>query len=319
MPFIFKTIEATREDGEFVLRGRILSGAFFGPEAIVMRSSDGTEFVAHVRQHGMESPEGWPVVAQHRETTLVLRTPLPPLGFEVVEVEGIGVIAKASERIDMSNILLEPEFWAMHLGQHCESEDIEDPGLEWLGVTQRQVSDWYVERIQDPIERGVWPYLRVAVSSSKYIELEMAGGVEYQDRIWIGDASASARALLGYHSGHFSLPALRVEELTHIAELTGWAPVNLLWLSATYLEEDRDIGPLVMRLVSGVPGLASEHREVMAEAFLEGLKVNGLKWLHDPTLGWINNWIYSQRNPQSLLSTLKSDDFAYIQRFFAPA
>ena len=319
MPFIFKAIEATREDDEFVLRGRILSGAFFGPEAIVMRSPDGTEFAAHVRQHGMESPEGWPVVAQHRETTLILRTPLPPAGFEVVEVEGVGVIAQASERIDLSSMLSEPEFWAVQLELRCELEDIEDPGLEWLGVTQLEVSDWYAKRIQEPIERGVWPYLRVAVSPSKYIELEMAGGVEHQDRIWIGDPSASARALLGYHSGHFSLPALRVEELTHIAELTSWAPVNLLWLSATYLEDDRDIGPLVMRLVSGVPGLASEHREVMAEAFLESLKVNGLKWVDDPTLGWINNWIYSQRNPQSLLCTLKSDDFAYIQRFFASA
>jgi hypothetical protein len=319
MPFTFKVIGVTRESDELVLSGRILSGAFFGPEAIIMRSSDGTEFASYVLQHGMESPEGWPVVPQHRQTTLTLRTPLPPHGFNVVELEGVGVVAQASGRIDMSNMLLEPEFWATQLELHCQSDDTENPGLEWLGVTQQAASEWYLERIQAPINRGVWPYLRVEVEASKYIEFEMAGGAEYQDRILIGDTSTGERALLGYHSGHFSLPALRIEELAHIAQLTEWAPANLLWLSATYMQDDRDIRSLVVRLVSGVPGLSSRHHQVMADAFLESLKVSGLKWVVDPTLGWINNWAYSQRNPQSLLCHLKSAEFAFVQRFFASA
>jgi hypothetical protein len=34
-------------------------------------------------------------------------------------------------------------------------------------------------------------------------------------------------------------------------------------------------------------------------------------------LGLINNWPYSQRNPQSQLSLLKPADFSFIRRFFA--
>ncbi len=40
---------------------------------------------------------------------------------------------------------------------------------------------------------------------------------------------------------------------------------------------------------------ARRANALMADALLEGLKVSGLRWVDDPTLGRVNNWIYSQR------------------------
>jgi hypothetical protein len=89
-----------------------------------------------------------------------------------------------------------------------------------------------------------------------------------------------------------------------------------LWFSTTYLEEGFNLKSLIEKLVSAVPGLSRNKVEIMSEIVLENLAVDGLSWTRDPNLGWVNNWPYSQRNPASLLSTLKPADFAYIQQFF---
>jgi hypothetical protein len=36
----------------------------------------------------------------------------------------------------------------------------------------------------------------------------------------------------------------------------------------------------------------------------------------DPDLGWINNGVYSQRNPKREMSLLERQDFQFIQWFF---
>lgn len=317
MPFTFEPLEVTREGNELVLRGRVVTGAYFGPEPVVLRSPTGDELPSHIHSHGIEYPEGWPVLPEHRESILILRIPLPPPEFKIATITGLGAIEPATERVDISHVVTEPEFWAMQLALHFTPEDTEDPGLEWLGVRPKAAEDWFEVHVQCHIDRGIWPYVRVQLPSSQYIELEMAGGIEYQDRIWIGHISGGQRTLLGYKSGHFSLPALRIQEVFWLAELTDWSPNNLLWLSAVYLEDGMYPISEATRLVSGVPGLVSGNEAVMAEALLRNLAVEGLKWVPDQTLGWINNGDCSQRNPKSLLSILKGPDFTYIRQFFS--
>ena len=41
MPFTFQPLEITRQGDELELRGRVLTGAYFGPETAVVRSKNG--------------------------------------------------------------------------------------------------------------------------------------------------------------------------------------------------------------------------------------------------------------------------------------
>ena len=60
MPFTFEPSDQTLEGGELVLRGRLLTGAYFGPESIVLRSTRGDELSSHIHSHGVVSFQGWP-------------------------------------------------------------------------------------------------------------------------------------------------------------------------------------------------------------------------------------------------------------------
>ena len=316
MPFTFQPLEITRQGDELELRGRVLTGAYFGPESAIVRSKTGEERGTHIHSHGMEYPTGWPVLPEHDKTILILRIPAPPDGFEIALLTGIGAVAQSPERIDITHALDEPGFWAMQLALRFTSEDVDDPAFEWLGVGPDAANEWYESRVHNHILAGRWPYVRMSLPESRYIELEMAGGVEYQDRVWIGQLSGSQRVLLGYHSGHFSLPALRVDEVSWIAKETEFGASNLLWLSTAYLEDGAGQLSLAESLVSHVPGLLRGKEAVMGEALLRNLAVDGLSWTPDPSLGWVNNWQYSQRNPTSRLSVLGPPDFAYIRQFF---
>ncbi len=315
MPFTLIPISITPNGNEVFVRGRLMSGAYFGPEVVMLRSADGSEHATHIRSHGTENPEDWPVLPEHSSTILILRIPAPPDGFEPVLVTGLGCVQPAKQRVDISRSLDEPAFWAMQMALHFDS-DVDDPALEYLGVERDAANEWYELNVNRPQLDGAWPYLRISLSDSKYIELELAAGVECQDRIWIGDLSESERVLLGYHSGHFSLPALRLSEADWLSAETDGSPVSLLWLFACYLESGSYPVSLASELLSQIPGIRPGKARPMAELLLERLAIENFRWSLDPALGWINAWPYSQRNPHSRLSILSAADFAYIREFF---
>jgi hypothetical protein len=326
MPFTLIPTGITVWDDESVIHGRLQSGAFFGPEAIVLRAADGSELSSHIHAHGLDSPQAWPVLPEHAETVIRINVPLLPDGFAPVLVTGKGTLQVAPERVDVSHYLGIPEFWGEQAGRHFHSDDVEDPALEYLGLPPERCEDWYGGNISALQREGRWPYIRVALPGSRYIELEMAAAVEGQERIWIGDLSGSHRVLLGYHSGHFSLPALRVAEVEWLASLAPSSPAALLWLSACYFEPGQAPAALARRLVSRIPGIGKgrtwilrklkDKATIMADALLGNCSVNGLQWSRHPVHGWVNNWIYSQRNPESHMSILTAADFSYIRDFF---
>lgn len=287
-----------------------------GPEAVLITSGDGRECRTHVHSHGMEFPKGWPVLPEHFETVVILYVPRLPDGFSPVSITGLGAIEIGAERVDVTHLLALPEFWAMQMSLHFMSEDIEDPALEFLGIGPDRANEWYESSISNLQSSGQWPYVRIPLPDARYIELEMAASIQYQDRVWIGHLSGSNRVLLGYHSGHFSLPALRHAEVAWLADQTPSSASPLLWLSAAYLETGTFPVALARELVSHIPGAAKSKISLMADTILEHITVSGLRWSPDPKLGWVNNWDYSQRNPTSPLSILSLPDFAYIRTFF---
>lgn len=54
MPFTFRPLTVTRQGSELELRGRLLTGAYFGPQAAIVRSTSGQERATHIHSHGME-------------------------------------------------------------------------------------------------------------------------------------------------------------------------------------------------------------------------------------------------------------------------
>jgi hypothetical protein len=136
MPFTFQPLEIARDGSEIELRGRLLAGAYFGPESVVIRSKAGEELATAIQSHAMECPEGWPVLPEHRKTVLVLRIPAPPDGFEVAFLTGVGAVGAATERIDITHVIEDVVFWATQVALHFTSEEVDDPGLEWLGIAR---------------------------------------------------------------------------------------------------------------------------------------------------------------------------------------
>ena len=159
------------------------------------------------------------------------------------------------------------------------------------------------------------------MDDSRFVELEFAASIEYQDRFWIGQSQVPQRLLLGYHSGHFSLPAFRMEEILWFHDLLGRNPIyrsaTLLLMSACFLQEPS--GParqVAIELFSDLPGVKAGVAQSMAKTFLDYLTVPDVCWQRDSDLGWINNGRYSQRNPRSTMSVLSHDDFVSILKYF---
>lgn len=319
MPFTFEPLHAETDGCTLVLRGKLLDGAFFGPENVVLRSAGGETFMSKVQSHGIERPIGWPVLPEHDRTLLVLTVRAPPEAFDVWRVEGIGVVDPRAPRVDITEVLSEPAFWATQVAIHCQPQDTDQPGLDWFGIDAETANAWYDAHVEMHQRVGAWPFIRVDLPRGRYIELEMACGAEYQDRIWIGHTPDGERTMLGYHSGHFSLPALRLAEAEWLANTTSHAASGLIWLAATYVDRTARQIALADRLASNVPGLRPESRRAYVNALLNGLRVDDLSWTRHDALGWINDSGYSQRNPHSRLSTLSPSGFRHIQLFFDDA
>jgi hypothetical protein len=163
-------------------------------------------------------------------------------------------------------------------------------------------------------DAGVWPFILLPVND-RFVEIEFATGVEHQQRVWLEDGTGQ-RVLMGYHSGHFSLPSFRIGEITKLGRsLRAHPSAALLLLPGAYICTDdtlpRDI---VAEWVRQVPGIKPDFVPKLVESLLAN-RVPDLRWKLDERFGWINNWKYSQRNPDSPMSILGFDDFRFIHRF----
>src|SRR5215475_7902659 len=122
------------------------------------------------------------MLAEHRNTILTLHIHDVSQGLDIALITGLGAVTPAAERVDISDALEEREFWALQVELHFASHEVEDAGREWLGVEPDAARAWYESRIDRHLLAGRWPYIRAPLPGSRYVELELAGGVEYQDR-----------------------------------------------------------------------------------------------------------------------------------------
>jgi hypothetical protein len=326
VPFELRIERVDYYEGEAWIMGPLISGSFAGPEAVALHDTNGVEHQPLICSHGLENPADWPVVAGDGATvrlTVLWRT--DALIDESRPVVGRGVVAMAPSHVDFHAELNNPLFWAtelsIHLPQDLDVPD-EDAAYYFFGVDTDCRNAYYTEVFEASWRAGAWPRIRARVGDGpRYVEWESAAGIEYQTRYWIGDEEEGRHVLLGYQSGHFSTPALRVEEVCHLAELwqaSRYVHIPLLLATVTYdPAPPNQLTALLRRSITGLPGLDTALMDEFGAAVGRMLSIPNVEWRRDPQRGWVNNWPYSQRNPESRLSILRSADYDFIERFFA--
>jgi hypothetical protein len=309
----------SRHGDEIEISGRLTDGAYFGPEMIEFSLKNGKKQRAIILSHSMSGDLAWPLAAKSN-ATLNLR--ISDNGYSIdtaLPVQGLGCILINKNRKDASTLLTAPWFWASHFTTHVSLDDGDGSDSTIASIfstSDDEVTKSYRQHIHEEHHHGVWPYVSIPLTNGGKIELEFSAGVQYQERFWACAADGS-RALLGYHSGHFSLPAFRFEELVWIAERVASEAIpahTLLLVTACYVPQaSPDFVQWIERHLRSLPFVNPSYIPKLAKAMIQ--MVNGIEWAPDENFGWINNWIYSQRNPKSRLSILNEKDFAFLREF----
>jgi hypothetical protein len=316
MPFRLRVLKVEYAAPDISISGELIEGAYGGPQAVSLCARGGQWSTVPVTHHELLFPKGWPAVTGDG-ATLILHVPAPSPEFLLDDsqlVIGRGALYMNSNRRDITDSLPEPGFWAVQLWLYLQSAEIQNPPEMCWGLSKEQANGEYARFIEQHWKAGAWPYIRLPVDDHRYVEIEYSAGVEYQRRIWIGNLDGR-RVILGYDSGHFSLPAFRMDELLVLANhLTVHPSAPLLLLPGVYLESE-DLCPTeqVTQWLAKVPGVQVEIIPLMAKALFT--VVPKVLWESDDTYGWTNNSKYSQRNPKSSMSTLSSDDYQFIREF----
>lgn len=309
---------------ETCIRGRLTEGAYFGPQYIRLKDTTGKGWIAAISSHSLIEPRGWPVMADHG-TQLELYIATHSLQFTIDAnslIEGLGSVLPRRDSIDLSKELSNPLLWGNFATLYMDSETTERPCEAFLGLSKYDVNSYYTDFLSPLINSATWPIFLLEIDSNRYIEIEWAGGAEYQDRVWIGSKDSGHRALLGYNSGHFSLPGLRPSELAWMLERLEQTKVHpasgLLLVPMCYLPEpDAPLTERLANLCARIPGARVEFASAMAANLVEHQVVPEAKWERRPALGWCSNWQYSQRNPQSPMSVLSQAEFRFVDLFFS--
>ena len=158
----------------------------------------------------------------------------------------------------------------------------------------------------------------MAIDHTRFIEVEYADAAESQVRFKLGDAQGGIT--VGYDSAHFSLPALRWAEVLRIAKDCPDAKSRcqslLLLFPGTYLNEGEEAAAIreLEFCLTQLQLFERHDRPQLAENVVANRRMN-CSWQHDPRLGWLCDSLSAQRNPKSLLSNLREEEFIRIKRF----
>jgi hypothetical protein len=319
MPFVLRVDRWSGRGRELEAECVVTSGAFHGPERVQVTTRGGRVIEGVVGSHVLDDPVDWPVLPGHRGTVLTLSIHLEAsvaAADLLPEIIGIGTIGANTNRIDITSEMSSPLFWATHFAETLLDPDGDHQIEAIFGVGMKQLDQYYRKTLSKPVDAGRSPYVLFALSGGRSVEVEHAADAEYQVRYWI-HAAGGERVLLGYESGHASLPGLRLAELIGLIRAQSDAAARTRALSlipCCYLAAGESIAPL-SDVIRTLPGIAD------VDAFVESVDrnqtVEDLEWTRDPAVGWITRCRYSQRNPKSQLSILAPGDYTTIARFFS--
>ena len=106
-------------------------------------------------------------------------------------------IATNPRRIDVTGMLADPSFWALQMSTSPES------AWDAWDLSARETDELFVRFFRRHWDDGVWPFVRLPLGGSRYLEIEYAEveEMEEQDRVWIGSGDGR-RVLLGFEGPH---------------------------------------------------------------------------------------------------------------------
>jgi len=302
MPFDLKVSDIAYRNDEISISGMIVDGAYAGPEWVKLRSTDGRDVYSIITHHSLFGIAQWPLEAGHNGSVTLHVSPLRDQATIDPKqlVVGLGFRETSEERFDLSDAVSDPRFWAMRL---------HEIGDDKIGGA------YYEETIHSRFKSDIWPFVRIDVGSSLYVELEFAVDAEYQTRFWIGREN-DQRIILGYESGHFSLPAFRFAEIELIARRARQPWLALMFLGGcrerTISDTQTDV---IASLLAQTPGFKDDESSAAARLTKRCIS-SELLWAHDEAYGWINNSTLSQRNPSGAMSCLTDEELEGIRDFF---
>jgi hypothetical protein len=218
------------------------------------------------------------------------------------------------------------EFWATHYylllaEEEHDSEELVEP---IFGVSSEAVETYYLKELVRPAAKGSPHWLDLLAGARVGVEYAGDGDGGTEVRFLVNRDSWEGSELLGYDSGHFALPAFRWPELEAIhravavSDPAKAAAAALLLFPATYVTNDEDSGRIQEHLVSWWRTLGFARPE-----FVERLACNTaayrsvpeVRWHLDATLGWINDSVYSLRNPQTRMCAFEERRFLRVKEF----
>ena len=228
-------------------------------------------------------------------------------------------------------LLRRPEFWASHYflilcdEEHDSLEMVE----QIFGVPPDAVDRFYSQYLVHPADDDQPPQISLPLFDGFELQVDSVNcDDEYHElRYFLHRHSWEQPELLGYASGHFALPAFRWTEIDSLSralhrvladEVVASSALLLLFPSVWITPSD-DPAYLSQRLAqawSALDFLQIRDLDSLIR-FSIAHPAEDLAWWNDPRLGWINNGMYSFRNPETLMCKFSERRFQRVSEFIA--
>jgi hypothetical protein len=332
MPFALTIERVEYQDNEALVIGRLTDGHYFGPELIEVPLTNGQTLRSVVT--GMSATgnmTSWPLEPHHEAVLhLTIYNSEKVHSFKIGSTaKGIGTPSVPEHMREKANgLLAEQLFWTVHYHEHIHDEE-HDPGdlmPLFFGRTSEESSQYFMQHVYGESHSFRWPYFTKRLPNQNMVEIGYSENAEFQTRYSIATDDPAGPTLMGYESGHFSLPAFRWEEVVliadshrSIADAKSAAQCLLLMFPSCWLtgRDDREAVKAALSVAWQELGfMRAEHLPRMVENIVTNQTIPDVNWTHSEELGWHNNSRYSQRNPDSLLGEMPSHGWKQIASFF---
>jgi hypothetical protein len=333
MPFTFRVDKVEYEEpGNTVLTGYLQSGELTGPEFVMVPTASGQPFESQIIAMEVKGPMAMPLPAsQGSEIQLVLHG--HPPGKDVtpscIATARLPDQPPSRQLVERSDLLGNPLFWAMWYYMHIGTEERDSAELmePFFGLSNEEVNQFYVANFSRDDPHAPWLSIKLPLPDGFSLSVEFAETYS-EDRYTLSHADWNSSVLLGYHSGHFALPALRWNEVAAIGRCAALTSLDenhrrvalLLFFPGVYLTDMDTIAEVRSTLIAAweTLGLVKQtHIQEMVDQIIDGKVIDDLRWWRDPDLGWINDGRYSLRNPRTRMCEFDKAKFERISAFLS--
>ena len=230
-------------------------------------------------------------------------------------------------------LLDNPLFWATYYHELLPTEEADNADCiePYFGVSATAVNQFFldelcVRRFAEPSGSAMpWVSIAIDLPENFMLQIVFADDSEYEERYLLQHPTWSEPELLGYASGSFALPALRWREVVQSAtccfdpmgSLRPSPTALALLFPAIWITPADDYNEIYATLAAAWRALGIV-RAAAIESFVTQIMAHNaidVRWRYDQTLGWINDSLYSLRNPNTRMRPFDAQHFARLEQF----